>query len=252
MRKHRRPTAYAATLVLVLLGLLVGAQGTFGDDTGGVAPTPVAAPAPLPALGGTAPSSGTAVTAPAPAFSASPYPISPRGWVFPLYPLARVAATSWWSLDQGVDLGGNANQCGARLTELAVASGTIVHEGLAGFGSSAPVLLVDSGPDAGRFIYYGHASPALVATGTHVAAGQPIALVGCGTVGISSAPHLEIGILPATARNSQDLPSVGETSHETLVNLKSAYAAAISADRAKTAAARAKKRTRKPARRSHG
>jgi murein DD-endopeptidase MepM/ murein hydrolase activator NlpD len=240
--------------MLVLLGLLGSAQGTYGDDTGGVSPTPVSAPAPLPpppSVGGTAPSSGTAVTAPAPAFAASPYPISPRGWVFPLYPLARVAATSAWSLDQGVDVGGNANQCGARLTELAVASGTIVREGLAGFGSSSPVLLVDSGPDAGRFIYYGHASPVLLATGTHVSAGQPIAQVGCGSVGISSAPHLEIGILPATARSSQDLPSVGETSRETLANLKSAYAAAISADRAKTAAANAKKRVRKPARRTH-
>ena len=52
---------------------------------------------------------------PAPVFAGSPYPISPGGWVFPLYPLARVAARSWWSLDAGVDLGGNANQCGARL-----------------------------------------------------------------------------------------------------------------------------------------
>ena len=186
---------------------------------------------------------------PAPVFTGSPYPISPRGWVFPLYPLARVGATSWWSLDQGVDLGGTANQCGARLTELAVASGTIVREGLSGFGSSAPVLLVDSGPDAGRYIYYGHASPALVALGTHVSAGQPIAEVGCGAVGISSAPHLEIGVLPAGATDSQDLPATGETSHETMTNLKSAYVAAVAAAKAKTAAARAKKPTRKPAKR---
>jgi murein DD-endopeptidase MepM/ murein hydrolase activator NlpD len=177
--------------------------------------------------------------------------VSARGWVFPLYPLAHVGATSWWSLDQGVDLGGTANQCGAKLVELAVASGTIVHEGLDGFGSSAPVLLVDSGPDTGRYIYYGHASPALVAVGTHVSAGQPIADVGCGSVGISSAPHLEIGVLAAEAANSQDLPNVGETSHETMANLKSAYVAAVSAAKAKAAAVRAKQRARKLTKHPH-
>jgi murein DD-endopeptidase MepM/ murein hydrolase activator NlpD len=163
-----------------------------------------------------------------------------QGWVFPLYPLSRVAAVSWWSLDQGVDVGGSSNQCGSRLLELAVASGTIVAEGLGGFGGLAPVLLVDSGPDTGRYVYYGHASPDLVALGTHVSAGQPIAEVGCGAVGISSAPHLEIGILAKGARNPEELPGVGETSHEALRNLKSAYDVAVSSYRAK-AAARAKK-----------
>ena len=213
-----------------------------GAYTGGTAmPPPVGASAP-PSFpqNETGPTGGTSV-APAPVFAGSPYPIGSRGWVFPLYPLARVAPTRWWSLDAGVDLGGNANQCGTRLIELAVASGTVVHEGIEGFGPAAPVLLVDSGPDRGRYIYYGHAAPALVPVGTHVSAGQPIAEVGCGTVGISLAPHLEIGTMSASARSPEDLPGYGETSHETLVSLRSAYSAARADAARKAAAAKARR-----------
>jgi murein DD-endopeptidase MepM/ murein hydrolase activator NlpD len=238
---RRRPATYVTTLLLLCAAaLLATAQMGAAAGTGGTPVPPAVAPAqpPAPATGLALGSARTGGTSDAlPATTPSPYPPGTLGWVFPLYPLGRVASTSWWTLDAGVDLGGKAQQCGSLLIELAVAAGRIVHEGLDGFGEDAPVLLVESGPDAGRYVYYGHAAPALVAVGARVAAGQPIAEVGCGIVGASSAPHLEIGLLPRGARSAEEMPAFGQTATQTLARLRSAYSAAIAAQRARRKAA---------------
>ena len=95
------------------------------------------------------------------------------------------------SVDQGVDYSAPGGT-----PEYAMGSGVIIGEGISGFGPSAPILKITSGPLAGLEVYYGHAGPDLVRVGQHVSAGEQITEVGYGIVGISTGPHLEIGFYP--------------------------------------------------------
>ncbi len=165
----------------------VGPAGGVGPSPSGTTP----ASSSVPAAGGTAGGQRIAVVAPAtPSSQQSTYVLTngvalplPRGYLVNGY------------VDQGVDYSAPGG------TPLyAMGDGVIIGEGISGFGPNAPILQITSGPLKGMEVYYGHAGSNRVHVGQHVKAGQQISEVGYGIVGISTGPHLEIGVYPPGAR----------------------------------------------------
>jgi len=129
----------------------------------------------------------TVVVKPRPATSSA-------GFRFPFLNPGQAESPGSWTLDQGVDMFAYGQACGAAAKLVAVGDGTVIQTGISGFGPTAPVIQMSSGPFTGRNVYYGHTGHIYVHVGERVHTGQLVAQIGCGQVGYSAAPHLEIGV----------------------------------------------------------
>jgi murein DD-endopeptidase MepM/ murein hydrolase activator NlpD len=142
-------------------------------------------------------------------------------FVFPFQDKKIVMPKARWGISQGVDIGTVGGACGGQAVVVSTDPGKVIREGVNAFGPDAPVIEVTSGPRTGRYVYYGYTKGDLVPVGAVVQAGQPITHVGCGSVGMSSTPHLEIGIsLPG---GPTCCPGVRQTSEQMYNWLAAAY-----------------------------
>jgi hypothetical protein len=112
-------------------------------------------------------------------------------------PLTRKYMRQLGRTDEGVDI--ETAPDGAAVYSIAAGVVTAVASDPTGFGPDYPVVRVTGGPLAGHYIYYGHVAASLVHVGQHVAAGQPIAVMGhTGDAASLGHGHIEIGFSDAT------------------------------------------------------
>jgi murein DD-endopeptidase MepM/ murein hydrolase activator NlpD len=99
--------------------------------------------------------------------------------------------------DEGVDI--ETAPDGAAVYSITPGVVTAVASDPSGFGPNYPVIRVTAGPLAGHYIYYGHVATSLVQVGQHVAAGEPIAVVGhTGDAASLGHGHIEVGFSDAS------------------------------------------------------
>jgi hypothetical protein len=156
-----------------------------------------------------------------------------EAFVFPFQDKSRAVLQSRWTQDEGVDISADGVTCSDEPVLVAVSSGTVqvvdstTVPDYRNFGPWVEELTPDPGTVfAGRIIYYGHAADPIVASG-HVTAGQPVTHVGCGAVGDSQAPHLEIGVFQPGVTEPLRFPPFRATSQEMFDQLVTASTAAV-------------------------
>jgi murein DD-endopeptidase MepM/ murein hydrolase activator NlpD len=128
--------------------------------------------------------------------------------------------------DDGVDI--ETAPDGAAVYSITPGVVTAVADDPGGFGPNYPVVLATAGPLAGRSVYYGHVAASLVRVGQHVAAGQPIAVIGhTGDAASLGHGHIEIGFSngsgdPLNHHGSEAFTPSGGAMRHLLVTLSAA------------------------------
>jgi murein DD-endopeptidase MepM/ murein hydrolase activator NlpD len=150
--------------------------------------------------------------------------LSAKGYGLPLDPQYM---TQLGRTDDGVDI--ELAPDGAAVFSMTAGLVTAVASNPGGFGPNYPVIQTTKGPLSGRCIYYGHVAAALVRPGQHVAAGQPIAIMGhTGDAASLGHGHIEIGFSdcagdPLSHHGAEAWTPSGQAMRDMIVTLSTAY-----------------------------